>query len=188
MKGRSILRGVTLALAITALVGASAEAAVAQTPIKPQQHFVGVVNGEEGSAVVYTVCPGPVTKNRTGRVEKGQAVQVVEAAGGHGYTGPFGQVYSWFQPVKTGTRPVTLTFKLYGEPRAIPRSVRVPCTGTGQAVFSSCPYLAPCAAGFVQDIVPVTFENVAVTRPRAGTRRGPRGPRPATGTRMSRSL
>jgi len=86
---------------------------------------------------------------------------VAEVAHGHGDTGLFSRIYAWFEPVRTGTRPVMLSFTEYGRPRDIPRSVRVPCNGKGEAVFSSCPYLAPCAAGFVQDRLKVKFENIA---------------------------
>lgn len=161
MRVRSVARGITVALAALSLAGAGGGAAVAQTPVKADQHFVGLVNGVEGSAVVYTVCPGRVTSHRTGPVKKGQTMAVAKAADGHGDTGPFSQIYSWFQPVPAGTRPVMLSFKHYGEPQVIPGSVRVPCSGKGEAVFSSCPYLAPCATGFIPDTLKVTFENTA---------------------------
>jgi len=162
MKAGLAARGVAAACAVIGLVGAGAGTAAAQTPIGPHQHFAGVVNGVEGPVVVNTVCPGPAGRHRTGPVQGGQAMLVVEVPRGHGDTGVFSQVYAWFEPVRHGTRPVALTFKQYGRPRDIPRAVRVPCTGTGEAVFSSCPYLAPCAAGFVQDRLKVKFENVAV--------------------------
>jgi hypothetical protein len=169
MKDRSIARGITVAFAIIACVGTGGAVAAAQTPISPQQHFVGIVNGKQGSVVVYTVCPGPA-RHRTGPVKKGQTMAVAEVANGHGDTGPFGQINAWFQPVPAGTRPVMLTFKQYGEPQRIPSSVRVPCSGKGKAVFSSCPYLAPCAFGFIPDTVKVTFENIAVTPSAGGVR------------------
>lgn len=171
MKAQSIARCITVAFAVIALVGAGGAAAVAQTRIGPAQHFVGIVNGKEGSVVVETVCPGPATRHRTGPVKKGQTMAVAEAMDGPGYTGPFSQVYAWFQPPPAGTRPVMLTFKRYGEPQGIPGSVRVPCSGTGEAVFSSCPYLAPCAFGFIPDTLKVTFENIAVTASRSGVHR-----------------
>ena len=34
--------------------------------------------------------------------------------------------------------------------------------GTGRVEFSSCPYLAPCAYGWVPDYVTVQFVNIAV--------------------------
>ena len=139
-----------------------------QTPINPQQHFAGLVNGKKGSVVVDTVCPGPVTKHRYGPVQKGQTMAVVAAAKGSGYTGPFSQVYAWLQPAPAGTQPVILTFKQYGAPQRIPGSMRVPCNGTGEAVFSSCPYRAPCAFGFIPDTLKVRFKNIAVTHSRDG--------------------
>lgn len=171
MKAGLVARGITAACAVIGLAGAGGGAAVAQTPIGPHQHFAGVVNGVEGPVVVDTVCPGPAGGHRTGPVQRGQAMQVVEVAHGHGDTGPFRRVYAWFEPVRHGTRPAMLTFTEYGRPRGIPRSVRVPCSGTGEAVFSSCPYLAPCAVGFVQDRLKVKFENIAVRPSRNGHQR-----------------
>jgi hypothetical protein len=175
MTDRSIVRSAAVAAAIIACVGAGGGVALAQTPIKPKQHFAGIVNGQEGSAVVYTVCPGPIRPHRFGPLQGGQTMAVAETAHGPGYTGLFSQVYSWFQPPPAGaTSPVTLTFTEYGVPQTIPASVRVPCDGTGQAVFSSCPYHAPCAAGWSPDTVRVTFENIAVSLSPGA----PRGPRP----------
>ena len=165
MTVRSVARSIAVAAAIVAFVGVGGGAALAQAPIGPRQHFTGMVNGQEGSAVVYTVCPGPAAGHRTGPVKGGQTMAVAQVADGPGDTGLFSQIYSWFQPVPARTRPVALTFRQYGEPQRIPRSVRVPCSGTGEAVFSSCPYLAPCAAGFVQDTLTVTFENIAARLP-----------------------
>ena len=161
MNVRSIAGSVMLAFAVIALMGAGGEAAAAQTPIAPQQHFVGGVNGKQSSAVVDTVCPGPATKHRTGPVKKGQTMAVARAAKGRGDTGLFRHIYGWFQPAPAGTKPVALTFTQYAEPQGIPSSVRVPCSGKGEAVFSSCPYLAPCAPGFIPDTLKVTFKNVA---------------------------
>lgn len=173
MRDRSIIRSAAVAAAIVACVGGGGGVALAQTPIKPKQHFAGIVNGQEGSAVVYTVCPGPVRRHRFGPVAGGQMMAVAQTAHGPGYTGPFNQIHSWFQPLAAGTSsPVTLTFTQYGVPQDIPASVRVPCDGTGHAVFSSCPYLAPCAYGWVPDPVKVTFENIAVALPRGGLQRG----------------
>ena len=157
--------------AIVACLAASGGVALAQTPIKPKQHFVGIVNGQEGSAVVYTVCPGPVGHHRFGPVKGGQTLAVAQTAHGVGYTGPFSQIYAWFQPLPPGeSTPVKLTFTEYGVAQDIPATVRVPCEGTGQAVFSSCPYHAPCAAGWVPDPVKVTFENIATSLPWGGAR------------------
>src|SRR5262245_31614707 len=89
---------VALAVAVLALTGAPANA---ELSIRPNQHFYGLVNGTRTSAVVYTVCAGPVSAGRTGSVAGGQTLAVAPAWGGHGYTGPFAQVYAWFVPQNT---------------------------------------------------------------------------------------
>jgi hypothetical protein len=82
--------------------------------------------------------------------------------GGTGDTGLFSGVYAWFVPKPGGPRPTMLRFTHYASPQTIPSTIQVPCGGQGQVEFSSCPYLAPCAAGWVPEIVHVTFENIAV--------------------------
>lgn len=144
----------------SATLALGAGAASAQVPVGPDQHFIGLVNGSNTSVVVYTVCPGPVGRGREGPVAGGQTMSVAEVARGHGYTGPFSQVYSWFVPRHDQT-PVELTFTTYGDPQPIPGSVRVPCSGPGRAEFSSCPYLAPCASGWIPTYVRVTFVDIA---------------------------
>jgi hypothetical protein len=152
------------AVAMTAVVIAVAGVPVgAQQPIGPNQHFSGLVNGTRPAAVVYTVCAGPVWAGRAGPVAGGQTLSVVRAWRGHGYTGPFAQIYAWFVPQSTATTtaPAQLKFISYNAPQVIPTSVRVPCDGIGLVEFSSCPYLAPCAYGWVPDYVAVRFVNIA---------------------------
>ena len=146
------------AMVMAGLIGAPA---AAETPIQPRQHFVGLVNGSKAGAVVKTVCPGPAASGRQGRVRGGQTLSVERLAGGSGYTGPFGQVNAWFVPSQPWPAPVQVRFSEYGEPQSIPTSVQVPCAGTGTVEFSSCPYLAPCAYGWVPTYVKVRFVNVA---------------------------
>jgi hypothetical protein len=134
----------------------------ARTPIGPHQHFVGLVNGHSRKAVVYTVCPAPATEGQTGRVEAGQTFKVAHAAAGGGYTGLFSRILAWFVPQPDGVTPVQVEFTRYGSPKTIPSTVRLPCDGKGRVEFSSCPYLAPCAAGWTPTYVTVRFENVAV--------------------------
>jgi hypothetical protein len=160
-----MVRTMTRAFAVIAAAALFAFAGVpasAQQPIGPNQHFAGRVNGTRTSAVVHTVCAGPASAGRTGPVAGGQTLAVVRAAQGHGYTGPFSQIYAWFVPPSgTTTAPVQLKFTSYNAPQAIPTSVKVPCDGTGKVEFSSCPYLAPCAYGWVPDYVAVRFVNIA---------------------------
>jgi hypothetical protein len=146
------------------ITGVLAPSAGAQARVGPGQHFLGLVNGSNQQPVVVdTVCPGPTGPGRTGPVAGGQTLEVAQTAAGHGYTGLFSQIYAWVVPAPGSTgRPPSRTFTDYGTPQSFPRSVRVPCDGTGRVEFSSCPYLAPCAAGWVPDYVRVRFVNIAV--------------------------
>lgn len=148
-------------LLLTSVSVGGASPVAASAPIKPNQHFFGLVNGSKNKPVVYTVCAGPMSEGRTGPVAGGQTMSVARSAKGEGYTGLFRQVYAWFVQDTSGTPPQTLTFTRYGVTQPIPPKAQVPCDGPGQADFSSCPYLAPCAAGFVPDIVDVLFVNIA---------------------------
>ena len=160
---RAIRSSVLVALLTVAALGMAITAAGAQEPIQPNQHFIGLVNGSNAApVVVYTVCPGPTGPGRTGPVAGGQTMSVAHVASGGGFTGLFSQVYSWFNQDSSSIRSDTLKFTEYGVSQTIPSTVRVPCDGTGQATFSSCPYLAPCAAGFIPDVVTVEFVDIAV--------------------------
>ncbi len=90
-------------------------------------------------------------------------MSVAEVTSGGGYTGLFSNVNSWFVPVPASAAadPTELKFTEYGVPQSIPTSIQVPCGGTGQVEFSSCPYLAPCAYGWVPDYVNVRFIDIA---------------------------
>ena len=162
MRGR--LRGIAaaalVAIALLALPGTGHTKGT--TAIGPGQHFSGIVNGMRKNPVVHTVCPGPAVQGQTGPVAGGQTLSVVGAARGKGYTGFFSQIYAWFAQDSSGSTPQQVTFTTYGTPQGMPSAARVPCSGSGQVVFSSCPYLAPCAAGWIPDTVQVTFENIAV--------------------------
>ena len=161
--GSSLTRTLaTVALAVT--VAAVATPPAGAGPIGPNQHFSGLVNGKRSSAVVTTVCAGPAA-GRTGPVAGGQTLSVVRGRGRHGDTGPFTAIYAWFVPQSGGTTttaPTQMKFESYRTPQAIPTSIQVPCDGTGEVEFSSCPYLAPCAAGWTPDVVDVRFVDIAV--------------------------
>jgi len=151
----SLVFFITLSLPIAAQAGAGA-------PIRAGEHFLGLVNGTDKLPVVETICPGPVGPGSSGRVAGKQSMTVVRARKGRGYTGHFSFVYAWFEPATGGARPAQLRFTHFSSPQPIPNSIKVPCGGTGAVVFSSCPYLAPCAAGWVTDVVKVKFEGIAV--------------------------
>jgi len=147
------------------LVGSASLPLAAQAspgaPIRAGEHFLGLVNGTNKSPVVKTFCPGPVGPTSTGRVAGKQTMSVVHVPKGHGYTGRFSSIYAWFKPASGAAAPTQLHFTRFSSPQPIPNSVRVPCCGAGAVVFSACPYLAPCAAGWVTDTVKVQFVDIA---------------------------
>jgi hypothetical protein len=171
MRVRKGLRMFVVVAAAAMVLGTGVGSAAAQQPIGPNQHFLGLVNGSNDDPTVYVVCPGPISNGRTGPVAGGQTMSVANVAIGGGYTGLFSVVYAWFVPTATPTPvasptpvgpPTQLKFTEYGVPQSIPTSVRVPCDGTGEVEFSSCPYLAPCAFGWVPNYVKVNFIDLAV--------------------------
>jgi hypothetical protein len=103
-----------------------------------------------------------VSPGETGPVASGQPVAVAKVANGRGFTGLFSQVYFWVNPPPGGPRPMILTFTGYSKPQTIPPTFQVPCGGQGTVEFSSCPYLAPCAFGWVPETIKVTFDNLAL--------------------------
>jgi hypothetical protein len=148
------------ALVCGALVTSSVVALGSSPPIRSDQHFVGLVNGRHRNAIVRTVCPGPAATN-PGPVAVGQTMAVAHVSKGNGDTGLFREIYAWFVPAKVGARPTELRLRAYATPVSIPTSIRGPCDGTGVVEFSSCPYLAPCAYGWVPFYVHVRFVNMA---------------------------
>jgi len=160
MNMRTRVRSAVLLMLVAGTMSLGVVAASAQTPIGAGQHFIGLVNGSTTSVTVDTVCPGPVSGGREGKVASGQTISIAEVARRHGFTGLFSQVYAWFVP-RHGETPVELAFATYGDPQTIPSTVRVPCAGRGRVEFSSCPYLAPCAAGWVPTYVRVTLVDIA---------------------------
>ena len=150
-----------LSVLVLGMTGLGGGVAHATQPIRPHQHFIGLVNGRSSQAVVHTFCAGGIFPGETGPVTGGQTMSVERAANAAGDTGLFSQIYAWFVPTSNSGSPTMLKFTTYGtEP--IPTTIRVPCYGSGKVEFSSCPYLAPCAAGWVPYFVDVTFEDIAV--------------------------
>jgi len=146
------------------LLGPAGPAAAAGEPIGSGQYFAGVVNGVRGSAavtpIVRTICAGPVTPASVGTVAPGQSVSVVRTAKGPGFTGVFSSVSVWFVQPSVVPAPQQIRLAAYGVRAPVPTTIQVPCSGTGQVEFSACPYLAPCAVGWVPTQVTVRFVSV----------------------------
>jgi hypothetical protein len=160
---RLVVRSVLVVIAmLIGVVGSTVVDAQAKKPIQPGEHFVGIVNGRRVKPVVYTVCGGPSTPGRTGPILQGQKVSVARVAKGGGSTGLFSVVHVWIVQDVSADGPQQVDLTRFGTGRNLPSAARVPCDGTGQVAFSSCPPLAPCAFGWVPDLVTVQFVNVAV--------------------------
>jgi hypothetical protein len=154
---RSSLRVAVLAIVVA--FGSPIPAQAATPPIRPNQHFIGLVNNKHVGAVIYVVCPGPAGGDRTGPPAGNQTVKVVRVASGGGYTGSSAHEL-WAQFNKDSIHVVGFT--TYNTAKAIPSSLQLPCSGTGTVTFTTCFGTRPCAANAKNDVVPVTFENLAV--------------------------
>ena len=153
---RRILVGVGAVVAATAMVIASAGAAVPpQGKIGPHQVFGGLVNGRNGigtPAPIRMACFGPIRPGQTGHPMAGQTVEVFrpEAILGHfGNTGARAtSIVAFFGPPPPTPAPATpgastVTFYRYGVVKAIPTSVVLPCAGTGTVFFVPLPMSPP---------------------------------------------
>jgi hypothetical protein len=141
------------------VVGTAVPASATTSPIGPNQHYVGIVNGKHVGAIIDVVCPGPAGGNRTGPPTSNQIVKVVRVSSGGGDTGSIAHEV-WAEFNKDALHVVGFT--TYNSPKAIPTSVRLPCSGTGTVTFTTCFGTLPCAANAKDNVVAVTFENIAV--------------------------
>jgi hypothetical protein len=159
---RSVLRliagAVLVIVTVVVVIATVATPAAATTPIRPNQHYIGLVNAEHTGAVIYVVCPGPAA-GQTGPPAGGQTVAVRKVHSGGGYTGSSAREI-WAQFGKDQFHVVGFT--AYNVDKPIPTSLQLPCQGTGTVTFTTCFGTLPCAANSKPDTVTVTFENIAV--------------------------
>ena len=151
-----------LAALMVAMVGTATmvgSAAATSQRIRPHQHYIGLVNDTHTNAAIYVVCPGPADGTRTGPPAGNQSVSVERVASGGGYTGSIAREI-WAQFNKDYFNVVGFT--TYRTPQPIPTSLQLPCSGTGTVTFTTCFGTLPCAADAKDDVVPVTFVNLAV--------------------------
>jgi len=148
--------GLIFGLGVAAASGLAAPA-FAGAPIGPNQSFLGEVNEKHSGAVVYVVCPGPVWAGRTGPPAGNQTVEVTPSPSltGPGFTGSLGN----HVVVRFTDDPTTkMTLSSYDTPAPISTSLRLPCGGTGKAVFKPKPISGTARS----DVLAVTYENIAV--------------------------
>jgi hypothetical protein len=128
------------------------------TPIGPEQHYLGLVNGTDTKATIFVVCPGPANA-RTGPPAGNQTVAVTQVAAGGGNTGSLGhEIWTQFGPDQIHV----VAFATYDTPATIPTTLQLPCEGTGTVDFTTCFGTLPCALDAVDNVVTVTFVNIAV--------------------------
>lgn len=151
------LRRFALPAAAAAAMAGLASPTLAATPIRPNQSFLGQVNGSRSDAVVTVVCAGPIWPGRTGPPVSGQKVSVAlsPALAGPGYTGGVGtRVVVRFDDDPT----IPAVLRSYDTAAAIPTGLRLPCGGTGLVHFTPKPTSHTARA----DDVKVTYENIAL--------------------------
>jgi hypothetical protein len=117
------------------------------------------VNGKHAKAVIRVVYPGPVGGNRTGPPVGNQTVTVKRVSSGGGYTRSLAHEI-WAQFDNDALHVVGFTS--YNAPKAIPTGLRLPCGGTGTVTFTTYFGTLPCASNARDDVVHVTFANIAV--------------------------
>lgn len=162
----SIRRAVVFAAVVATTIGTGVGVASATHPrIRPNEEFVGLVNGSTGGhqpAVVKVACPSPDPNQRTHPLpHQTLAVSIPAASGGTvGNTGPDAtHITAVFgiPPSSTATGGLA-TFKHFGHAKPIPTSISVPCSGTGYITFLPFPRVPGETVPFV---VPIEFANIA---------------------------
>jgi hypothetical protein len=152
----------TVSLALSAVPSVAAVAAVSRpvqdpVPIGPNQYFTGLVNGHPpGQAVIYVICPGPITHGHpTGKqpVEVRSAVPV--STTDVGYTGSAGRRITASLSSSPTVIPLA-TFTSYFVKQYIPTSITVPCSGTGTVTFVP----SPGSPNARTATLTVTFQNL----------------------------
>jgi hypothetical protein len=146
---------VSAAAIVAASLWTTASATAAPVPIGPNQYFSGLVNGTHNNAVIKMVCPGP-SSGQLGHPASGQTVSVTQLASTTaGFTGSLANSIAVTFGTQSGTAGITL--KYYDTPAAIPTTLLLPCSGTGQVRYDPEP-TSPTARA---DVVTVTFVNIA---------------------------
>ncbi len=164
MRRRLPLLGACLVFVAAAVVSPSAGAAT-HGKIGPHQYFDGVVNGAIGvgtsPAIVKVVCPGP--GSHAGHPLAGQTVEVTEPKAilsTSGYTGKDATSIGVFfgAPPPAAEAAGQVSFTRYGVAKPVPRSLSLPCSGTGHVTFVPFPQGPPTSRAAT---VTVTYVNVA---------------------------
>jgi hypothetical protein len=126
--------------------------------IGPNERYFGFVNGKHSQAFIHVVCRGPAGGLRTGPPTPHQSVSVQHLRSGGGNTGSIaGEIWAEFD----NDTVHVVGFTHYGSSKPIPTALRLPCRGTGTVRFATCFGTQPCGATARDNIVRVTFVNIA---------------------------
>ena len=139
--------------------------------VGPNQYFTGVINGTHGNTVVpipiQMACFGPVTPGETGHPLGGQTLAVHQLfppapATTLGKTGSDSTIDVFFGAPPPSTlgglsahAATTVSFTRYDKTKGLPKSLTLPCGGTGTVWFVPIPVIPPSQA----EAVPVQFES-----------------------------
>lgn len=145
-------------LAGALLVVAACSPTVPSQTVGPNQHFVGLVNGQHSDAQIRVACAGPVWVGRTTHPLAGQTLAVSQVATDGGSTGASPSAIFTSIGKQLGS---TATFTVYDAAEPLPTTLDVPCDGTGSVTFSTCFDVLPCSAAANPDVLTVTFVNLA---------------------------
>jgi hypothetical protein len=152
---------------LVAILGGAGLAPAAQArPIARQQYFLGLVDGASGAPTIDVACPGPASQ---GAPLPRQSVAVSflapppELPAQVGFTGAAHRVAAALIYTLGDVSVVAPlgTLRFYNVGRAIPTTLRVPCSGSGEVVFSP----VNGGSGARAATVTVTFVNIAVDPP-----------------------
>ena len=155
-----------LVVASSGALAADAGAAVPpQGKVRPNQIFSASVDGQLGvgtPATIRMACFGPLRPGETGHPLAGQTVEVFRPeviAASQGFTGPDATSISAFfnapPPSPAAASSGNVSFTRYAVPKRIPRSLVLPCAGSGNVYFVPLP---GSPLGSTTDaVVPVTY-------------------------------
>jgi hypothetical protein len=124
--------------AVAVLTGLAASTVLADSkPIRPRQHFYGLVNGSTGPATIGMACFGPIQPGQTGHPFGGQTVAVTRSPSGPGFTGEANSIGARLVWNSSGTimSARLALFRYYDQPATISTDLTLPCAGRGRVVF-----------------------------------------------------
>jgi hypothetical protein len=157
---------ITVGLAILGTVALSLPAGAA-AKVGPHQYFTGVINGTDGNTVIpisiQMACFGPLHPGQTGHPLGGQTLAVHQlfppttTDGTLGNTGDDSTIDVFFHAPPPGSAPGATSdptaFTRYDKTKKLPRSLTLPCRGTGTVWFVPIPVVPPSQSA----TVPVQF-------------------------------